>query len=143
MKISPKSFFQSLRATYVQPGPLPRMPPSQSDPSEWFCTCERCRRYSPDGKAVSGRTWYRHNPGGKKAQYCGLTDEQIQAIDRIVPIQNVPRPSNGRKAQKRRHTENEEVSPDRSKRVVGSGSVSCTRMYAPQIYDVYKSMYLG
>ena len=69
--------FQSSLMPYIQPGALPGMPPSQSDPSKWFCTREKCRRYSPNGKVIPERTWYRHNPGGRKARYSGLPDEQI------------------------------------------------------------------
>ena len=46
------SFFQSPLMPYIQPGTLLGMPPSQSNPSKWFCTCEKCRRYSPGGKVI-------------------------------------------------------------------------------------------
>ena len=105
---------------------------SQSHPSKWACTCEKCKTHSPDGKVVSERTWYRHNPGGRKATYGVLTNEQAQAVDRIAAVQGVPRPGN--KVRKRRHVEIEEVEATLhqiSKRA--TGSVSCARIYAPQM----------
>ena len=105
------------------------MPPPQSDPLKYLCKCEKCRTRSPGGKVIPRRTWYRHNPGGKKAGYGSLTAEETQAIERINAIPNVPCPRS--KAQKRRHLEIEEVevTPHPSKRAAGSGSVSAPTLH--------------
>ncbi|KAF9782168.1 hypothetical protein BJ322DRAFT_1074659 [Thelephora terrestris] len=99
------------------------MDPPESDPLKATCRCEKCTRFSPGGKVVSRRTWYRHNPGGKKAKYGALTAEETKAFDRIAAFQHVHRP--GRNARKLgRHLETEEigVTSHPSKRAAGSGS---------------------
>ena len=75
------------------------------------------------------RTWYRHNPGRKKAGYGSLMAKETQAIERINAIPNDPCPQS--KAQKQHHLEIEEVevTPHPSKRATGSGSVSAPTLH--------------
>ena len=72
------------------------MPPP-GIPLDWTCRCRKC---GTNGKIVPRSTWYRHNPGGKKAIYSTLADKG-EPVHRYP----VPRPSDAGRGQKRHHIE--------------------------------------
>ena len=77
---------------------------------DWFCTCRKC---GTNGKVLARTKWYRHNPGGKKAKYPGLSNKEIKSFMRINPP---ARPgTNAQKRQLDKEDEEDEEPPRISK----------------------------
>jgi hypothetical protein len=95
--------------------PLPQA--GSEGASEYICKCKKCARHREDGKKVSRRTWYRHNPGGKGKKLPKLT---LNEIDLMLEI---PTPELSKKRRRRLERDLEAARERIYMRTAGSGSV--------------------
>ena len=87
-----------------------------SNASDWLCKCAKCSLHG--GKVLARRTWYNHNPGGKKVKLPNLS---LEEVDRMM---NLPAPKLTRRVKKRYAEDLAHMRAHISSQTAGSSSVS-------------------